>query len=75
MEKSGAISIFQGKNGNSIQLRLKDDEKPEYLTWVLLNLTTISAGAIIKRTESITNVSIVASDYPAGRIGFDLSSR
>lgn len=72
---SGVINFITGVNKAEIKLSTKQDEIPEFATWFYVNLTSVSTGASIQKNERLVNVSIEASDYPAGRFAFTDSSR
>lgn len=64
-----------GTNKAFIIISTVQDAQPEYATWFFVNLTSVSIGAVIKSDMSAVNVTIMESDYPAGKIAFDVLSR
>ena len=56
-----------------------DSQLPEFASWFFVNLSTTANGAVISSGGaglfSTCNVTILESDYPAGRIGFSDSYR
>lgn len=64
-----------GQSQVQITLYSVPDLVPELAAWFFVNLTSVTAGAAIKKLESYCNVTMADSDFPAGRIGFHAKSR
>ncbi|XP_057301693.1 adhesion G-protein coupled receptor V1-like isoform X2 [Hydractinia symbiolongicarpus] len=74
-ELTGTVKLAAGRSKSSITIQALKDTVPEFAAWFLVNLTSITSGAVIKPTEAVMNVTLLESDYPVGRIGFDERSR
>ena len=58
-----------------IIIETMEDAIPEFQTWFLVNLTSVSNGACIMQANSFVNITMEASDYPSGKFAFSSNSR